>query len=63
MLPLLLSVPATPLVKTPNAPPEIEPPELFVMLPPPAKSTPAPLAPTALMLPLLVSVPAPPVPA
>ena len=31
MLPLLLSVPGAPLVKTPNAPPEIDPPELFVI--------------------------------
>ena len=62
MLPLLLSVAATPLVNTPNPPPEIEPPELFVMVPPPAKSTPAPLALAALMLPLLVTVPAAPVP-
>ena len=59
MLPLLLSVAGTPLVKTPNPPPEIEPPELFVMLPPPARSTPAPLALAALMMPLLVTVPAP----
>ena len=62
MLPLLLSVPRAPLVKTPNAPPEIDPPELFVMLPPPARSTPAPLALAALMLPLLVTVPDAPVP-
>ena len=43
---------------TPNQLPLIEPVELFVTLPPPARSAPAPLVPMALMLPLLVSVPA-----
>ena len=56
MLPLLFSVPSAPVVKTPNALPEIDPPELLVILPPPARSTPAPLALAALML-LLVTVP------
>ena len=62
MLPLLLSVPRAPVVKTPNPPPEIDPPELFVMLPPLPRPTPAPLALAEMMLPLLVTVPDAPVP-
>ena len=62
MLPLLLTVARVPVVKTPNPPPEIDPPELFVMLPPPPRSTPAPVALAALMLPLLVTVPDAPAP-
>ena len=58
MLPLLVTAPPAPVTKTPNELPEIDPVELFVTLPPSARSMPALPVPLALMLPLLVTVPA-----
>jgi hypothetical protein len=54
----LISVAIVPVVKTPKPPPEIETPELFVTASPPPGSTPVPVALAALMMPLLVTVPA-----
>ena len=54
MLPLLVTVPAAPLTKTPFVVPVIEPVELLVRVPPSARSTPV----LALMPPLFVIVPA-----
>ena len=58
MLPVLVTVPAAPVTKTPNELPETDPVELFVTLPPSARSMAALPVPVALMLPLLVTVPA-----
>ena len=40
MLPLFVTVPKAPVVKTPNELPEMEPPELLVTLPPCPRATP-----------------------
>ena len=61
MLPLFDTVPNAFVVKMPFRPPEIDPPELLVTLPPPASSTPVPAVPLAVMLPLFVTAPEVPV--
>ena len=58
MWPLFVTVPAAPVTKTPNPPPLTDPVELFVSVPPSARSMPAPLVPLALTRPLFVTVPA-----
>jgi hypothetical protein len=58
MLPWFVTLPLAPVTKTPNELPEIDPVELFVMLPPASISAPAPAV--ALMLPALLSVAAAP---
>ena len=56
--PLLVIVPEAPVTKTPNHLPEMDAAELFVTLPPSARSIPPLPVALALMLPLFVTVPA-----